>query len=92
MKKTLSVDEVNGILAAAAEGEYSRWLGYAAEPVVSSDVIGRSESAVFDSLATIAMDGGLVKVIAWYDNGWGITARIVDTLLSIRDFIKKGVA
>ena len=92
LKKTLSVDEVNAILAAAAEGEYKKWLGYATEPVVSSDVIGRSESAIFDSLATIAMDGGLVKVIAWYDNGWGITARIVDTLLSIRDFIKKGVA
>jgi glyceraldehyde 3-phosphate dehydrogenase len=92
VRKPMSIEEINEAFRVAAEGPMSEWLGYATEPVVSSDVIGMSESAVFDSLASISMEGGLAKIIAWYDNGWGITARIVDTLLTIREFIRKGVA
>jgi len=92
LRKPMSVGEINEAFRVASEGPLAGWLGYAAEPVVSSDVIGMSESAVYDSLASISLAGGLVKVIAWYDNGWGITARIVDTLKTIHGFIKKGVA
>jgi len=92
LRKPTSKEEINEAFRAAAEGPMKDWLSYAIEPVVSSDVIGMKESAVFDSLASISMDGGLAKVIAWYDNGWGITARIVETLLTIRDYIRKGVA
>jgi len=92
LRRPLTSEEINGTFLDAARGPLEGWLGYADEPVVSTDVIGLNESAVFDSLATISMEGGLVKIIAWYDNGWGITARIVETLLTIREFIRKGVA
>jgi len=92
VRKPLSIEEINDAFRVASEGPLKGLLGYAAEPVVSSDVIGMSESVVYDSLASISMEGGLLKVIGWYDNGWGISARIVDTLLTIREFIRNGVA
>ncbi len=92
LRKPLSIEEINEAFKTASEGPLSGWLGYAAEPVVSSDVIGLSESVVYDSLASISMEGGLVKIIGWYDNGWGIAGRVVDTVLTVREFIRKGVA
>ncbi len=92
LRKPLSIEEINEAFKTASEGSLAGWLGYAAEPVVSSDVIGLSESVVYDSLASISMEGGLVKIIGWYDNGWGIAGRVVDTVLTVREFIRKGVA
>lgn len=86
LKQSLSVEEVNAILKEAATGELSRYLEYADEPIVSSDVIGNDHSAIFDSLATLALPGGLVKTITWYDNGWGYAARILDTALTLGAF------
>jgi glyceraldehyde 3-phosphate dehydrogenase len=78
--------QVNDVVRRAAEGGYARWLEYAAEPLVSSDVIGNAHSAVFDSLATQALKGGLVKTISWFDNGWGYAARIVETIEALARF------
>ncbi len=86
LEKELSADEVNAVVSKAAAGRYARWLAYADEPLVSSDVIGDPHSAVHDSLATIAMKGGLVKTVSWYDNGWGYSARIVETLEALSRF------
>jgi glyceraldehyde 3-phosphate dehydrogenase (phosphorylating) len=86
LKRSLKTEEVNDIVRRAAEGPYRAWLEYSAEPLVSSDVIGNPHSAVFDSLATLALDGGLVKTITWYDNGWGYAARIVETLCAMARF------
>lgn len=80
LRKDVTVEEVNGIIREAAEGPYGAWLQFATEPLVSSDVIGNPSSAVFDSLATLALPGGLVKTVTWYDNGWGYSARIVETI------------
>ena len=71
----------------AAEGDLRPYLQYASEPIVSSDVIGNEHSAVFDSLATIALPGGLVKTVTWYDNGWGYASRILDTVCTLGSFI-----
>ncbi|MCB1162090.1 MAG: glyceraldehyde 3-phosphate dehydrogenase NAD-binding domain-containing protein [Candidatus Krumholzibacteriia bacterium] len=79
-------DAVNAALRDAAGGALNRYLEYATEPIVSSDVIGNDHSAVFDSLATLALPGGLVKTITWYDNGWGYAARIIDTALTLGAF------
>ncbi len=49
-------------------------------------MIGNAHSAVFDSLATIALPSGLVKTITWYDNGWGYAARILDTVITLGAF------
>ena len=51
---------------------------YSTEPLVSSDVIKNSSSAIFDALSTMVIAGDLIKVIAWYDNEWGYSCRLAD--------------
>lgn len=90
LKRSLSVEEVNDIVREAAESGLGAYLEYATEPIVSSDVIGNEHSAIFDSLATVALPGGLVKTVTWYDNGWGYACRILDTAVALGDIIAKG--
>jgi glyceraldehyde 3-phosphate dehydrogenase len=90
LKKSLSVEEVNDIVRKASENELSPYLAYATEPIVSSDVIGNPHSAIFDSLATLALPGGLVKTVTWYDNGWGFSSRILETAIALGAMIAKG--
>jgi glyceraldehyde 3-phosphate dehydrogenase len=92
MDKEMDAAAVNAVVQKAAQGPYARWLEFSTEPLVSSDVIGNSHSAVFDSLATVALKGGLVKTVSWFDNGWGYAARIIDTLEAIARFPKEGRA
>ena len=72
-------EEVNELVRSAAESRYAGILAYCEDPIVSSDVIGDSHSAVFDSEATLVLDD-LVKLILWYDNGWGYSRRLVEVL------------
>ena len=72
----------DGVLDAykkAAEGELKGILDYETEPVVSSDIVGQPASSIFDSALT-RVDGKHVKVVAWYDNEWGFSNRVVDNL------------
>jgi glyceraldehyde 3-phosphate dehydrogenase len=71
-------EEVNSFFAAFAEDSLDGILAYTDEPFVSSDVIGDPHSAVFDAGLTSVVDGTLVKVVAWYDNEWGYSSRLVD--------------
>jgi glyceraldehyde 3-phosphate dehydrogenase len=74
-----SVEEVNGAFQrAAASGPLEGLLQYTEDPIVSSDIVGSPYSAIFDSLLTSVLDGTMVKVIAWYDNEWGYSNRLVD--------------
>ncbi|GLY19474.1 glyceraldehyde-3-phosphate dehydrogenase [Kineosporia sp. NBRC 101677] len=75
----VSREEVLNAYQAAAKGRLEGILEYADEPLVSSDITGRSASAIFDSALT-RVDGKHVKVVAWYDNEWGFSHRVVDTL------------
>src|ERR1700704_3921705 len=78
-KRETSIDEINGALKAAAEaGPLKGILAYTEDPIVSSDIVGSPYSAIFDSLLTSVVDGTMVKVIAWYDNEWGYSNRLVD--------------
>ena len=74
-------ETVNGAMRAAATGPMKGILAYCEDPIVSSDVVGDPHSSVFDSLSTGVLDGSLVKVLAWYDNEWGFSNRVVDALL-----------
>ena len=65
-------------IKAAAEGELKGILAYTDEPLVSSDFKTTDVSSTVDSLLTMVMEGNLVKVIAWYDNEWGYSMRIID--------------
>ncbi|GIT78989.1 glyceraldehyde-3-phosphate dehydrogenase [Leifsonia sp. LS1] len=72
-------DEVLAAYRAAAEGSLAGILEYSEDPLVSSDITGQPASSIFDSALT-RVDGKHVKVVAWYDNEWGFSNRVVDTL------------
>ena len=74
----VTVEEVNGAFKEAAQGPLKGILEYADEPLVSSDFIGNTHSCIYDSLATMVMDGDMVKVLGWYDNEWGYSCRTAD--------------
>ena len=78
--KKNSVDEVNEKFREASEGNLQRYIRYIDEPLVSSDLIGDTHSAVFDSELTSIVGDNLVKVIAWYDNEYGYSSRVVDLI------------
>jgi len=84
VSRDTSVEEVNAILGAATKTP--RWQGILAttnEPLVSSDIIGRRESAIVDKSLTMVVGGNLVKVMAWYDNEWGYANRLVETVVDV---------
>jgi glyceraldehyde 3-phosphate dehydrogenase len=72
-----SVDEVNGLFKAAADGPLSGLLQYTDEPIVSTDIVHSPYSCIFDSDLTM-VNGRMVKVFGWYDNEWGYSCRLVD--------------
>jgi glyceraldehyde 3-phosphate dehydrogenase len=79
LKRDVTVDEVNAAFKAASQsGPLSGGrLVYTTDPIVSSDIVGTPASCTFDSLETMA-NGSMVKIVGWYDNEWGYTARLVD--------------
>jgi glyceraldehyde 3-phosphate dehydrogenase len=82
-KKNTTVEEVNELLTNASRQDYRGIVAISKEPLVSSDFIGCEYSAVVDAELTQVIDGNLVKIIAWYDNEWGYTCRLVEQLLKI---------
>ena len=78
VEKSTSVEEVNAAFKKAAEGELKGILEYTEEPLVSKDFNGNPHSAIVDALSTMVMDGNMVKAIAWYDNEWAYSTRVVD--------------
>ena len=75
-----STEEVNTAVREAAEGPLKDIVEYSEVPLVSSDIIGNPHSSVFDALSTRAAGDGYVKVVAWYDNEWGYSNRVVDLI------------
>jgi glyceraldehyde 3-phosphate dehydrogenase len=74
-----SVEEVNGLFAAHADhDELTGILHYSEEPLVSSDIVKSTYSSIFDAPLTMVVNGTQVKVVAWYDNEWGYSNRLVD--------------
>ncbi|MEY3906622.1 MAG: type glyceraldehyde-3-phosphate dehydrogenase [Pseudomonadota bacterium] len=78
-KRDTTIEEVNGLLKAAAEGPMKGVLGYSDEPLVSIDYNHCPNSSTIDSLETAVIDGKLVRVLSWYDNEWGFSNRMLDT-------------
>ena len=76
--KDVTAEDINGVLKAAAEGELKGILAYSDEPLVSIDYNGNPHSSIVDGLSTMVIEGNMVKVIAWYDNEWGYSNRVVD--------------
>lgn len=84
IKRKTTVDEVNAVLVKASkQAELKGVLVVSTEPLVSTDVIGMSASAIVDAGLTNVVDGDLVKVVAWYDNEWGYSHRLVELALEL---------
>ena len=80
VEKGTSADEVNAKFKEAAEGTLSGYLAYVEDEIVSSDLVGDTHSSSFDSMLTSVVEDNLVKVVAWYDNEYGYTSRVVDLI------------
>ena len=85
LKKNATAEEVNEALKAASEGELKGILGYTTDPVVSTDMLHNPNSSIVDADLTKVIGGNLAKVVAWYDNEWGYSSRVVDLI----DFMGK---
>lgn len=84
VEKKTTVDEVNqAFKEASASPLYKGILAISEEPIVSQDIIGRSESAIVDLPLTKVIDGDLVKVVAWYDNEYGYSNRLIEQVISV---------
>ena len=80
VEKGTSADEVNSKFKEAAEGTLGGYLAYVEDEIVSSDLVGDTHSCSFDSMLTSVVEDNLVKVVAWYDNEYGYTSRVVDLI------------
>jgi glyceraldehyde 3-phosphate dehydrogenase len=79
-KRDTTVEEVNGVLKAAAESARLKGIiVYTEDPIVSVDIVHTPQSSTVDSLETAVLEGKLVRVVSWYDNEWGFSNRMVDT-------------
>jgi glyceraldehyde-3-phosphate dehydrogenase (NAD(P)) len=78
VEKPTIAEQVNSVLREAAEGPLNGILAYSDEPLVSTDYKGHDASSIVDSSLTMVMGGDMVKVVAWYDNEWGYSQRVVD--------------
>ncbi len=78
VEKSTIAEQVNQALKDAAEGSMKGILKYCDLPLVSSDHAGTDESSIVDAALTMVMGGDMVKVVAWYDNEWGYSQRVVD--------------
>jgi glyceraldehyde 3-phosphate dehydrogenase len=78
-QRATSVDEINAAFRDAADtGALAGILAYSDDPIVSTDIVGSPYSSIFDAALTSVIDGTQVKVIAWYDNEWGYSTRLVE--------------
>ncbi len=83
VKKNVTVEEINLAFKAAAEGDLKGILEYCEEELVSVDFKGNPASSIFDAKSTMVIDDNMVKVLAWYDNEWGYSCRLVDLVAYI---------
>ena len=79
MEKSRTKEEINKIFKENAN-KLKGILEYTTEPLVSVDIITNPNSAIFDSELTNVIGGNLVKVVAWYDNEWGFSERMIDVI------------
>jgi glyceraldehyde 3-phosphate dehydrogenase len=83
LAKKVTKEEINAAMKKAAEGPMKGILEYCTDPIVSSDIIGNTNSSIFDSLLTQVLDGNFIKVVSWYDNEVGYSCRLVDLVKKI---------
>lgn len=80
LEKAATYDEIKAAMKKAADGELKGILGYTEDEVVSTDFIHDARTSIFDAKAGIALNGNFVKLVAWYDNEWGYSNKVVDLI------------
>jgi glyceraldehyde 3-phosphate dehydrogenase len=80
LDRDVTIEEVNAAVRTAADGPMAGIIEYTEDPIVSTDIIGNPHSSIFDAAGTQVIGGNLVKVMAWYDNEWGYSNRVVDLI------------
>lgn len=88
LKKKTTVAEVNEVLTKAAAGKLKGIMAVTHEEIVSSDIIGNTNSTIIDAASTKVLGGDMLKLISWYDNEWGYSNRLVELALLTAKFIK----
>jgi glyceraldehyde 3-phosphate dehydrogenase len=88
LEKNATTEEVNAALKSAANNGMKGILAYTEDPIVSSDMMHNPNSSIVDAQMTKVLDGNLCKVLAWYDNEWGYSCRVVDLIAFM---VKKGL-
>jgi glyceraldehyde 3-phosphate dehydrogenase len=83
LARRTTAEEINAAMRDAASGPLKGILEYCDEPLVSVDFLGNPHSSILDAASTKVMDGDFAKVLAWYDNEWGYSNRVVDLALAI---------
>ncbi len=78
VEKKTNVEQVNRVIKQASRGALKGIIEYSDQPLVSSDIIGNPHSAIIDGLSTKVIDGDFIKILAWYDNEWGYSNRLVE--------------
>ncbi|MCB0280375.1 MAG: aldehyde dehydrogenase, partial [Calditrichaeota bacterium] len=86
LNQQVTAEQVNDVFKKMADTDYSGIIEYTEDPIVSSDIIGSTYSAIFDSLYTRVINGDTLKVLAWYDNEWGYSCRVVDLAKKMMSF------
>ncbi len=81
IQKSSSYEEIKDCMKKASQGELKNILGYTEEDVVSSDFVGEVCTSVFDAKAGIALNDNFIKLIAWYDNEWGYSNKVLDLIV-----------
>ena len=89
VEQATTAEEVNETIRKSVEAKYADVIEFVTDPIVSSDVIGSSQSGNFDSLATLVMDGTMIKSVIWFDNGWGYSVRLVEVLKMMIEQLEK---
>jgi glyceraldehyde 3-phosphate dehydrogenase len=80
IKKETTIEEINNLLKNYSENDLKNIIGITYDPIVSSDVVRSTVSGLIDGLATMGINNKKIKLIIWFDNGWGYAARIIDTI------------
>jgi glyceraldehyde 3-phosphate dehydrogenase len=80
VEKPVTLEAMNAAFKAAAAGPLKGILEYSEEPLVSSDIVRNPHSSIYDSTMCSVLEGNMVKVLAWYDNEWGFSNRVIDLM------------
>ncbi|KGP71724.1 glyceraldehyde-3-phosphate dehydrogenase [Pontibacillus yanchengensis] len=89
LKQDVTVDQINNTFRHAAKNELNGILSYSEEPLVSVDYTTTEYSSIVDGLSTLVMEDRKVKVLAWYDNEWGYSKRVIDLVNFVGSYLKK---